>query len=157
MSSGRGPRPTSCAETILSGGRIGVNWPGASALGLGSLPARDGRQRPRSRMIKAQQGGPRAAVLGGNSLRSVALALRGRGPRVSGGKVSGMNAGGGSICAEAGGWGGRRGSAIASSSDVRGLTGIGAMGVCGPCLNPSQLSLYSRCQTRNRTAPPMGG
>ena len=28
-----------------------------------------------------------------------------------------------------------------SSSDVRGLTGVGAMSICGSCLNPSHLSL----------------
>ena len=78
---------------------------------------------------------------GGNSVRSVGLALRGRGPRASGRKVRGTNAGNGWICGGAGGWGGRRSSAIMSSSDVRGLTGVGAMSVDGSRLIPSHLSL----------------
>jgi hypothetical protein len=52
--------------------------------------------------------------IGGNSPRSVGLAIRGRDPRASGRKVSGLNAGGGWICVEAGGWEGRRSSAIMS-------------------------------------------
>jgi len=78
---------------------------------------------------------------GSNSVRNVGLALRARSSRASGRKVRGMNAGGGWICGGAGGWGGRRSSAIMSSSDVSGLTGVGAMSVCGSCLNPSHLSL----------------
>jgi hypothetical protein len=141
VSSRRGLRPTSCPVTILSGGCNGVNWLLVSTLGLGSLPAQDGRRRPRPRMIKGSTRGTVCSRIGGNSPRTVGLAIRGRGPRVSGWKVSGLNAGGGWICAEAGGWGGRRSSVIMSSSDVRGLTGVGAMSVCGSCLDSSHLSL----------------
>jgi hypothetical protein len=78
---------------------------------------------------------------GGNSVRAVGLALRGRGPRASGRKFRGTNAGGGWICTGAGGWGGRRSSAIISSRDVRGLNGVGAMSVGVSRLNLSHLSL----------------
>jgi hypothetical protein len=77
----------------------------------------------------------------GNSVGSVGLVLRGRSPRASGRKIRGMNAGGGWICGGAEGWGGQRSSAIMSSSDVCGLTGVGTMRVCGSHLNPSHLSL----------------
>lgn len=72
---------------------------------------------------------------------SVGLALRGRGPRASGLKLNGTNAGGGWICTAAGGWGGRRSSAIISSSDVRGRSGVGAISGGVPRLILSHLSL----------------
>ena len=49
--------------------------------------------------------------------------------------------GGGWICGELEVGEGRRSSPIMSSSDIRGLTAVGAMSVCGSCLNPSHLSL----------------
>ena len=67
-----------------------------------------------------------------------------RGPRASGRKIRGKNAGGGWVCGGAGGWGGHRSSVIMSSSDVRGLTVVGEMSPCGPCPNPSHLSLSLR-------------
>jgi hypothetical protein len=79
--SGRVLRPTSGLVTIVSGGCNGVNWP---ALGLGSLAARDGRRRPRSRVMKGSARGTVKGHIGGNSERSVGLALRGRDPRASG-------------------------------------------------------------------------
>lgn len=78
---------------------------------------------------------------GGNSAGSVGLALRGRGPRASSRKLRGTKAGGGWICTEAGGCGGRRSSAIMSSNDVRGLTGVGAVSVGVSRLILSHLSL----------------
>ena len=54
---GRGLQPTSCSVTILSEGCNRVNWLDASTLGLGSFPACDGHQRPRSHMIKCSIGG----------------------------------------------------------------------------------------------------
>jgi hypothetical protein len=78
---------------------------------------------------------------GGNSVRSVGLALRGRVPRASGRKFRGTNVGGGWICAGAGGCGGRRSSVIMSSRDVRGLSGVGAISVGVSRLNLSHLSL----------------
>lgn len=64
---------------------------------------------------------------GGNSVGSVGLALRGRGPCTSGGKLSGMNASGGWICIGAGSWGGRRRFVIMLSSANHGLRDVGAV------------------------------
>lgn len=75
-------------------GCVGVNWRGASAL-LVAIPGRDGRGRPMSRLVKGSGMGTVNGRSGGNSLRSVGLALRGRGPRVSGRKLRGTNVGGG--------------------------------------------------------------
>ena len=58
-------------------------------------------------------------------------------------KLRGTNRGGGRICGGAGGWGGRRSSAIMSSSDVRGLSGVGTMSAGVSPLSLSHLSL--RC------------
>ena len=78
---------------------------------------------------------------GGNSVGSVGLVLRGYSLCASGQKHSGMNAGGGWICIGAGGWGGRRSSVIMSSSDVRGLRGVGAISAGISPLIRSHLSL----------------
>jgi len=63
------------------------------------VPMRDGRRRPKSRVTKgsANARGTVYGLGGGRSVRSVGLALRGRGPRASGRKVKGTNAGGGWI------------------------------------------------------------
>lgn len=74
----------------------------AGAPGLGGLTARDGRRRPKSRVTKGSARGTVYGRSGGNSVGSVGLALRGRGPRASGRKLRGTNAGGGWICARAG-------------------------------------------------------
>jgi hypothetical protein len=63
---------------------------------------RDGRRRPKSRVVKGSTMGTVYGRAGGNSVRGVGLALRGRGPRASGRKLRGTNAGGGWICSEAG-------------------------------------------------------
>ena len=67
---------------------------------------REGRRRPKSRVTKGSV--KRGTVYGreGISVISVGLVLRARGPRASGRKLRGTNAGGGWICSGAEGWGG---------------------------------------------------
>ena len=67
---------------------------------------RDGRRRPKSRATKGSTIRGTVYGRGGISVRSVGLVLRGRGPRASGRKLRGTNAGGGWICNGAEGWGG---------------------------------------------------